>query len=387
MIKKIETILNGMNSQIYDDFKTIVNINSFTDNDAGINEVLNQLVNIASKLDIPLKSVYSSKKARPHLMYGKKREKNYYALIGHFDTVHPLQSDFQSISEHNGTLKGPGTNDMKGGLIVCLYSFYILKQLYPNMDLPFKILFNSDEEIGSLDSKEIIENEFKDAKAAFIFEPGRPNGEIVTQRKGIGSLEIKIIGKPAHSGVEPWSGINSILGACEIIEKLETLNDYPKGVIVGCNQIDGGIAKNVVPACTNIVVDIRFTTTKQQKTLFAQIEEILTSGNKVGADIEYKLILNRPPLQKTKKSEELAKMYIKISHNLGFPCKETSTGGGSDGNFLSAMGVPVIDGVGAVGNFSHTKKEFIYKESLRSRIKIFVLYMCELLQRDTKEIL
>ena len=383
MVKKLNELLNSIKPQMYDDFKSIVNINSFSSNMDGIEEALSKLVEIGKKLDIPLERVYSSKKTRPHLMY--RQDKDYYAFVGHFDTVHSPLSDFQTMEDTGDLLKGPGTNDMKAGLIVALYSFYILKQLSPAVKLPIMIFFNSDEELGSPDSQEIIENQLKGALGAFIFEPGRPNGEIVTQRKGIASLDIEIIGKPAHSGVEPWEGINSILASCEIIDKLEKLNDYKSGIIVGCNEINGGVARNVVPAYTKITVDVRFLTMKQQKKLFEDIEKILNSKTKVGASVRYDLNLNRPPLEKSKESDRLAKIYMDIAHSLDIKCEEIATGGGSDGNFLSAMGVPVLDGLGAVGNFSHTKKEFIYKESLIYRTKIFVLFMSQLLkERDNK---
>ncbi|WP_458700464.1 M20/M25/M40 family metallo-hydrolase [Sulfurospirillum sp. 1307] len=381
MTDKIDLILNDKSSEIYKNFENIVNINSFTSNLDGINMVMNKLLEISFSLNIPLETVYSSKKARPHLMYGKEKKENFYALIGHFDTVHSPKSDFKSLKEVDGLLKGPGTNDMKSGLIVVMYSCYILKELYPDIELPFKILFNSDEEVGSLDSQEIIEKEFIGALAGFVFEPGRPGTRIVTQRKGIATLDIEIIGKPAHSGVEPWEGINSILAACEIISKLEALNDYDSGIIVGCNQIDGGVARNVVPANTKILVDIRFLTMNQKEKLFDDIENILNSKNSVGAEVKYNLELNRPPLEKSSKSQQIAKLYIDTSNDLGIKCEEMSTGGGSDGNFLSAMGIPTIDGMGAVGNYSHTKKEFIYKESLIYRIKIFVLFMSKLLNK------
>ena len=380
--EKIDSLSEQNREDIYTDFEKIVNINSFTANNEGIQKVLSELVEIGEKLDIPLSKVYSSKKARPHLMYGKEKSSDYFAFIGHFDTVHPPTSDFQTMTEDDDKLKGPGANDMKAGLIVALYSFYILKKLYPNRELPFKLFFNSDEETGSPDSQEIIQKEFQNAKAAFIFEPGRPNGEIVTARKGIASLDIEVLGKPAHSGVEPWNGINSILASCEIVEKLEALNDYDKGIIVGCNEINGGIARNVVPPNTKITVDIRFSTMEQQKKLFDDIEKILNSKTKVGASVKYDLHINRPPLEKSKESDRLAKIYMNIAHSLDIKCEEIATGGGSDGNFLSAMGIPVVDGLGAVGNFSHTKKEFIYKESLIYRIKIFVLFMSQLLNEN-----
>ncbi len=382
MIKKVDKFLENSAAQMYLDFEKIVSINSFSSNLQGIDEASKALIEIAQHQDIKLNTVYSSKKARPHLMYGKEKEKDYFAFVGHFDTVHPPTSDFNAYIDDGEVIKGPGTNDMKAGLIVAIHSFSILKKLYPNRDLPIKILFNSDEEIGSPDSKEIIEKEFVNAKAGFVFEPGRPNGEIVTERKGSACLDIEVIGKPSHSGVAPWDGINSILASCEIIQKLEALNDYDNGIIVGCNEINSGIARNVVPPYSKIVVDIRFASIIQKDVLFEKIENILNAKNSVGAEVKYDLSLNRPPLERSESSGVLALSYRKISNDLGHPCEEVSTGGGSDGNFLSAMGISTIDGVGAVGNFSHTKKEYIEKESLLYRTKIFVLLMIELLEEN-----
>lgn len=382
MTTEIEEFLKENKTQIYSDFERIVNINSFSSNSEGINEVSEVLMDIAKGYDIDFQKVYSSKNVRPHLMHGGDKKEDYFAFIGHYDTVHPPHSDFNTYIDEGETIKGPGTNDMKAGVIVALYSYVILKKLYPNRDLPIKILFNSDEEIGSIDSREIIENEFKKAKAGFIFEPGRPNGEIVTQRKGLASLDIEVIGKPAHSGVEPWEGINAILASCEIIQKLEALNDYDNGIIVGCNEINSGIARNVVPPYSKISVDVRFEKTSQKEELFHKIEEILNAQNAVGAEVKYDLHLSRPPLEKSDESNNLAVLYKDISSELGYSCKEMSTGGGSDGNFLSAMGVPTLDGLGAVGNFSHTKKEYIIKESLLYRTKIFVLFMIKLLEKN-----
>jgi len=382
MIKNIDKLLLKYNAQMYADLENIVNINSFSSNLEGINNALEAIVNIAKKNDIDLTTVYSSKKTRPHLMYGAEKEKDYFAFVGHFDTVHSPSSDFNQYIDDGKTIKGPGTNDMKAGLIVAMYSFAILKKLYPERDLPIKILFNSDEEIGSTDSQEIIEKEFINAKAGFIFEPGRPKGEIVTRRKGIATLDIEVIGKPAHSGVAPWDGINSLLASCEIIQKLEALNDYENGIIVGCNQLNCGIARNVVPPYSKISVDIRFKAMKQKDILFTKIKNILIEKNSAGAEVKYDLKLNRPPLEMTKESSLLSELYRETSNQVGYDCEEISTGGGSDGNFLSAMGIPTIDGLGAVGDFSHTKKEYIKKASLAYRTKIFVLFMIKLLEKN-----
>jgi len=382
MVEILSRLLDLHKNQIYIDFKKIVNINSFTSNIEGIDNMKNALIEIAKRQDINLEIVHSSNKARPHLMYQKELRKDYYAVIGHFDTVHPADSDFNAYDDRGEFIVGPGTNDMKSGLLVAIYSLAILKTLYPNRQIPIKILFNSDEETGSSDSQEIIESEFINAKAGFVFEPGRINGEIVTKRKGIASLDIEVLGKPAHSGVAPWDGINSILASCQIIQKLEALNDYENGIIVGCNQISAGVARNVVPACSKITVDIRFDTMEQKEIIFKNIEDILNEGNSVGAKVKYDLTMGRPALVRNAESIRLSKIYRNISTKLGYSCKEVSTGGVSDGNFISAMGIPVLDGLGAVGDFSHTKQEYIKKDSILYRIKIFVLFMSEILNEE-----
>jgi len=210
MLTRVDELLEESKSQMYLDFERIVNINSFSTNPEGIDKALDALVDIANPKGIDFKTVYSSEKVRPHLMHGGELEKDYFAFVGHFDTVHPATIGFNSYIDEGDTIKGPGTNDMKAGLIVAMYTYSILKKLYPNRELPIKILFNSDEEIGSDDSRLIIEKEFTQAKAGFIFEPARPEGEIIVQRKGLAQLDIEIFGKPAHSGVCPWDGINSI---------------------------------------------------------------------------------------------------------------------------------------------------------------------------------
>jgi len=382
MINEIDKLLKNYSPQMYASLEKIVNINSFTTNLDGIEKTLKALVGIAKEHDIDLDTVYSTSKTRPHLMYGKEKNRDYFAFVGHFDTVHSPESDFNRYIDDEETIKGPGINDMKAGVIVAIYSLAILKKLYPNRTLPIKVLFNSDEEIGSADSQEIIQNEFVNAKAGFIFEPGRPKGEIVTQRKGICTLDIEVVGKLAHSGVAPWDGINSLLVSCELIQKLEKLNDYDNGIIVGCNQLNSGVARNVVPAYSKIAVDVRFEKMAQKDILFKQIENILNEKNSLEAEVKYELKLNRPPLEKSEKSIKIANLYRDISKKLGYDCEELSTGGGSDGNFLSAMGIPTIDGLGAVGDFSHTKKEYIKKDSLVYRTKIFILFMIELLEKN-----
>lgn len=363
---------------IYKDFESIVNINSFTSNIQGNEKVADTLINVAKRYDLRLKRVFSYEGKRSHLLYQGDLEEDYCALVGHYDTVHPPKNGFETLTYEKELIKGPGTCDMKAGIIIALYSVVVLKKIYSNHHIPIKMLFNSDEEIGSLDSKEIIQREFRNAKAGFVFEPGEIIGnKITTSRKGICSLDIKIIGKPAHSGMVPWDGENAIIAASDIMEKLNKLNDYKKGFLVGCNEIKGGIARNVVAPICEIGVDVRFSNEKDGTELAYKIEEILKNYKDLDVKIEYKLVPKRPPFVQSQKSKELFKMYKEASLSFGVECNGTSSGGVSDANFLSDMGVPTIDGLGAFGDFIHTKKEYIDKKSLIDKIKIFVLFFSQ----------
>lgn len=372
--KKIEELTHELSSQIYKDFENIVNINSFTSNIEGNKKVAKMLVDIAARHDVKLDTIFSSKKVRPHLMYQQSLRDDYCAIIGHFDTVHLPDSGFDKMIYKDDYIIGPGTNDMKSGVIIALYSLIILRKIYKDR-LPLKILFNSDEEVGSIDSQEIIQNEFKNAKAGFVFEPGRVNQyAIITGRKGICNIDLKVTGKPAHSGVAPWEGVNAIVAMSKIVQELDLLNDYENGSTVGCNEIKGGIAANIVAPFSEVKIDVRFSTQVQGEKLIEDIKNIFAKYNKNGIKVEYDILHKRPPFEENSGSYKLYEEYKKASEFYNVKCTQASTGGVSDANFLASMGIPVIDGIGAFGNYSHTQKEYILKDSLIYKIKIFTLF-------------
>ena len=379
---RIKHYINGLEKEIYKNFEDIVNINSFSQNIEGLEKVASKLQSIALNNGIKLDKIYSPKKERPHLVFNEELEKDFYAIIGHFDTVHSPKSGFLKISEKEGCYFGPGTNDMKSGIIVAIYSLIILQKLYPDKKLPIKLLFNSDEEIGSYDSWDIMVKEFCQAKGGFIFEPGRMDGySIVTARKGGISIDIDIEGKAAHAGVEPQKGINAITAAAEIILKLNKLNDYQNGITLGCNVINGGIVKNTVAPFCKIGVDIRYVKKEQYQQIMKDFEKVLFEPNSVEAKVSYTIEHQRPPFEKTPASKKLYKLYKQTADEIGMECNETATGGGSDANILSDCGVPCLDGLGAVGNFSHTKKEFTVKETIPKKIELFVKFMEKLIEQ------
>ena len=381
----IREIAEKYSSEIYANLEKLVNTNSFSANISGLHSVSDLLTDIAKGHGIELdkKIIAEDPTRRPHLIYENKQRDDFYAFIGHFDTVHPPDSDFNKLVESGENWIGPGVNDMKNGLLIALYTLVILKELLPLEQIPLKILFNSDEEISSPVSKHIIEAELKNAKGGFVFESGRVPGDmIVTTRKGVIGLDIDVIGKPSHAGESPSTGINAIVDAATVIDKLNSLNGVAAGVSVQCTEITGGTARNVIPDRCHIGVDIRVPDLEKQAQTLGDVALILEDKNLVNSQIQYKINVKRPPFVKTEKSAKLIEMYINKASDLGFQIQETSSGGVSDANNLSSFGVPVIDGLGALGNFPHTKKEYMVKQSLLDRLVVFSSFFYELIQED-----
>jgi glutamate carboxypeptidase len=379
----IREIAERYSEEIYANLEKLVNINSFSTNIAGLHSLSDALAAIADSHGIILEKIIVAEDStrRPHLLYTNKQRDDYYAFIGHFDTVHPPDSDFNHLVKDGEHWIGPGVNDMKNGLLIALYTLIILKQLMPLEEIPLKILFNSDEEISSPVSRDIIETELRDARGGFVFESGRvPGDKIVTTRKGVIGLDIEVIGKPSHAGESPSTGINAIVDAATVISKLNSLNNVAEGVSIQCTEIAGGTARNVIPDRCYVGVDIRVPDVERQDQLLQDINRLLKDSSFVNSRIEYEIKIKRPPFVKTAESIKLINKYLAVAASLGFAVEETSSGGVSDANNLSSFGVPVIDGLGALGDFPHTKKEYMVKQSLLDRLVIFSSFFYELIQ-------
>ncbi|MEA3363128.1 MAG: peptidase dimerization domain-containing protein, partial [Thermodesulfobacteriota bacterium] len=204
----------------------------------------------------------------------------------------------------------------------------------------------------------------------------------VTTRKGVIGLDVEVIGKPSHAGESPGIGINAVIDAATIVTGLNALNGVAEGVSVQCTEITGGTARNVIPDRCHIGVDVRVPDLEKQTQTLKDVARILEDKNLVNSQIQYKINVKRPPFVKTEKSAKLIEKYINKASDLGFQIRETSSGGVSDANNLSSFGVPVIDGLGALGDFPHTKKEYMMKQSLLDRLVIFSSFFYELIQEN-----
>ena len=381
----IKEIADKYRQEIYDDLEQLVHINSFSNNIPGLYAMSDKLVEIAARHGIKLERtiVAEDKEHRPHLMYRNDAHDGYYAFLGHFDTVHPPESSFNKLIKNDDTWVGPGVNDMKNGLLIALYSVVILKELMPLEEIPLRILFNADEEIGSPMSQHLISTELKDAKGGFVFEGGRVGDQIFTSRKGGVVLDIDVIGRASHAAQTPQTGINAVADAAKVIGKLMALNNKISGNTLQCTLVSGGTLRNVIPDHCQIGVDIRVTDPESWEQLRGEIEQALTAPDLYESRIEYKITVKRPPYVRTEQSGELISKYLKAAAELGFDIGEASSGGLSDACNLSSLGVPVIDGIGAVGQFPHTDKEYVETQSVFDRLVVFSHFFYQLINEES----
>jgi glutamate carboxypeptidase len=304
---------------------------------------------------------------RAEIWMGKGRPGAQVLVLGHLDTVYPLGTlrrvPFRIIDGHAW---GPGSFDMKGGIVLALAAVDALRtaRTLPGKRLVF--LWTSDEEIGSETSRCIIEREARRSAAVLVLEPSLgPEGRLKTARKGVGSAEILVTGRSAHAGVDPGKGVNAVEELALQIARLRRLHQPHRGITVQTTVIDGGTTSNVIPASARAELDIRFQRPADERALRRQLLSIRPIL--AGARVEVRLGSFRPPLERTAVVRALFHQAQSLARELGVHLGEASTGGGSDGNFTAALGIPTLDGLGAVGDAPHSPREHVVIGKLPQR--------------------
>jgi glutamate carboxypeptidase len=287
-------------------------------------------------------------------------------LLGHLDTVWPVGTlGKMPLRTRGGRVFGPGVLDMKAGVAMALSALRILKERGA-LTRPVILLFNSEEEIGSPISRPITESIAKECEAVFVLEPGQgADGAYKTSRKGTGDYVVRVTGKAAHAGVDFHSGNSAVLELARQIQKIGAFTGTEQGLTVNPGVIGGGTLPNVVAAEAWAHVDFRYSRASHEK----KIERMFRGLRPIdqGCRIEIVGGVNRPPMERTKGTARLFTKAATLAAELGFVLHEATTGGGSDGNFTSAIGVPTLDGMGAVGEGAHANNESILIEHLAPR--------------------
>ncbi len=296
-------------------------------------------------------------------------------LLGHTDTVHPIGTKLQNLTRiEGGKFFGCGIFDMKANIILMLevLRFFAETNLKPKR--PITILLSCDEEVGSLTGREIVEREARNADFCLVCEPSA-NGKVKTGRKGTGMFTLKAHGIPAHAGLEPEKGANAILEISKQIPKIHELNNLAKGTTANVCQITGGTASNVIPEHAECSVDVRFSAMSEAERLEKIIKSLISTDEKVSLEILG--AINRPPMERTEKVVSLYEKAKKLAASFGYELGETQVGGASDGNFVGALNVAVLDGLGVAGNGAHTLNEHILIDDLANRATLLALLLTE----------
>jgi glutamate carboxypeptidase len=286
-------------------------------------------------------------------------------LLGHTDTVHPVGARASNPTRiDEGRFYGCGIFDMKAGIVLMLESLRYFAESGVTPKRPVTILLSCDEEVGSFTGRELVEREARNAEACLVFEPSS-GGRVKTGRKGTGMFTVKAWGRPAHAGLEPDKGASAILELARQIERLHSLNMPSQGTTVNVCTIKGGTTTNVIPEHAECSVDVRFTSADEATRIETSIRGLEPIDERVKLQITGGI--NRPPLERTREVAELFERARSIGAEFGYALDETQVGGASDGNFVAALGVPVLDGLGIAGDGAHRMDEHILVDDIAKR--------------------
>lgn len=300
-------------------------------------------------------------------------------LSGHYDTVYGAHHSFQRctlVDDH--TLRGPGVADMKGGLVVMLAALEAFLNSTSAEKLGFEIVLTPDEETGSVASRPLLESVARSRQhaLALIFEPARPNGDLVRARKGTGIFRVTCHGRAAHAGRDASAGRNAILALCEYLPEVAELERDLEGISVNVGNFRGGGAVNIVPDFAEAEVNIRTTRVADEAEVIECLHDLAEPINQREG---YRLIVtggfNRPPKEVTPAEERLFAWWQQSAHEVGVKLSWQNVGGGSDGNLLAAAGLPCLDGLGPVGDHLHSDQEFVDLRTLTERAAIAVRFL------------
>jgi len=298
-------------------------------------------------------------------------------LLCHYDTVWPLGTiDRMPFRIEADKAFGPGIYDMKASHAMIEYAMRAIQEIGMLLPRPVELLFTSDEEIGSLTSRELIEERALQAEYVLVLEPPTAEGSLKTARKGVGGFYLQVKGRASHAGSQPELGISAINELAHQILAVQGFADLEKGTTINTGVVQGGTRSNVIAAQAEAEIDVRAWTPEEAERIERAMKEL--QPNTPEAVLVVEGGFDRPPLVRTESIADLFYQVKEIGSRLGFDLEEGSTGGGSDGNFTAALGVPTLDGMGAMGDGAHADHEHILISQLTARTSLLAATLLSL---------
>ena len=375
----IKSFLTSREPDMFASLEEFVMIQSGSYHKAGIDATADAIVNTFQGLDVSTETVKQPLQGN-HLVVRSSAQTSAHKqilLVGHMDTVFPEDTDFNWYKSDNDKSYGPGVVDMKGGLVVGIYALKALDKLGLLKHIPITFVFNSDEEIGSRSSIDLIQKEANSSVFAFVLEAGGLQNQIVTGRKGNLTIELHIEGNAGHAAFASKDKPSAILEMAHKIIDFESLNNFDKGITINVGKIEGGIGSNTIPEFSSAQVDFRFVDPSDLRNLEIKVTEMANKVVVPGTQSRVDFITGRPPMQQSQGNKRLFQTTADIANHMGYPVKEQYRFGVSDANFIADLKVPVIDGLGPIGDRDHSRDEYMIKESLLKRT---ILLACSIIE-------
>jgi len=297
--------------------------------------------------------------------WGQNRGRKPILLLGHLDTVWDVGTlKHMPFRVRSSRAYGPGIYDMKSGIVCGLWAIRALQALGIQPLSPVRVFLNSDEEVASVAFRKRLLAEARGARAVLVLEPAAAGGALKTSRKGVGEFRITVHGRSAHAGVNPEAGVNAISELARQLLRIERFAQPPRGLTVSAGVIEGGTRSNVIPERASASIDVRIPRLRDGEAIEQKVKGLKPFHPEARLVIEGGI--NRPPLERTMASA-LFRRARELGRQLGMEITEASSGGGSDGNFTAAVGVPTLDGLGAVGDGAHARNEHVVIRELPRR--------------------
>jgi glutamate carboxypeptidase len=371
-VRRLLAVLQARRSEIEAFIRALVEVESPSGDEEGSRAVVDLLVQAAERLEcVDSIERIDVPDFGQHLViraFQKQSDAGQILLVGHTDTVHARGSlSARPWRREGSNIYGPGIFDMKANCALAIEVLRALEELQVTPELGVTLVLTCDEEVGSLSGWPLLERVAKSrpTRRALVMEPPASGGRVKTGRKGTGIFAIKVEGKAAHAGLEPEKGASAILELARQTEQLHAINLSGSGITLNVGVVHGGTRSNVVAAEAQGEIDVRFSTEAESQ----EIERILSNLKPI--DERTKVFvsggINRPPMERTAAVIELFEKARAIAASIDFELGEAQVGGASDGNFLAAMGIPVLDGLGISGDGAHAVHEHIESEDIARR--------------------
>lgn len=382
----MKDFINSRKDEYISDLETLVNMDSSSDNLDGIAAVARFLIPRLEAIGFSARLERLGDRGVPCLQAtnGPQDEMCDIMFLGHMDTVFPTgEAAKRPFTADHARAYGPGVCDMKGGLLVALHVLEALDHAGVLNRSSFGICFNGDEEVGSAASREWIETHARNSRRVFVFEPCRPGHRFVLQRKGGGGYEIIARGTSAHAGVEPEKGANAAVEIAHQILAVQQFNaQSAAGTSTHVTVVHGGDKTNIIPDNARASVDVRVARKDEIGAVEAFFSSLPAKTHVPGVTLAVSGGVDRPPMESDEPTMQLWRMIETQAGKMGLTIEPIATGGCSDGNFSSAVGVPTIDGMGPIGANAHRSDEYIELGSIVPQIQL-IASVCEVISRTS----